>query len=530
MGHCSPLHSSRLPSPSSSLIFLSLAVILVVDASEGPMPQTRFVTSKALAKGLKPIVIFNKVDRETARIGAVENEVFDLFCNLDANDDQLDFPILYASARQGWAVDCPDEAKKVASSGATADHGMAPILDAILNSIPSPRVLGGTDEPFKMLASQMSIQEYVGKTVIGRISSGTVRLGDPVVALDREGKKTEEGKVAKLFARRGMAQLPVTEAVAGDIIELAGLSTPIPTFTIASATAGAGGAAIRPLYADPIDPPTISMSFSINDSPLGGREGTMLTSSLVATRLHREAASNVALQIEPGVASEGQTDAIEVKGRGELQLAILIEEMRRDGFELSVSPPSVLFRKAVDGSREEPYEHVVVDVEDEYSGMCIEKMALRKGQLKEFAQIGAGKTRLEFSAPSRGLIGLLTELKTDTRGSAILHRQFDSYGPYLLELERKPRGVMVSNGTGTITAYALSSLEPRGTLFVQPGDQSYTGHIVGKYAMRGCWCMGECIVRRPTFVALSSRPLISIPPFLLFFFSFVLILIFDSSL
>jgi GTP-binding protein len=371
------------------------SVLLVTCAVEGPMPQTRYVLSKALARGLPAVVVVNKADRDGARLGAVENEIFDLFVALEATDAQLDFPLLYASARHGWATESLEEARKAAtaiaasnaaSAAATADGSsaaaaaaagaaaagaegsallasltMAPLLDRLLLA-PKPRVLGGADAPFRMLVSQMDVAPFVGKTVIGRVSAGTVRIGDPVAALARDGAKTEEAKVTKLFARRGTAQLAVESAIAGDIIELAGLTSPIPTSSIVAPSV------TRPIYADPIDPPTIAMAFSVNDSPLGGREGSFLTSSMIAARLEKEAQSNVALEIIIGGGNAGggggagnsvdlsggtglARDAIEVRGRGELQLAILIETMRREGFELCVSPPTVLIRTEADPER-----------------------------------------------------------------------------------------------------------------------------------------------------------------------------------
>ena len=453
-------------------------VLLVVDALEGPMPQTRYVLSKALAKGLKPVVVFNKCDRDGARIGAVENEVFDLFVDLEANDEQLDFPMVYASAREGWTVGDADTAKDAAKRKAVGDvenggTGMTHLLETVLRAIPAPRVLEGA--AFRMLVTQMEVDPFLGKMVLGRVASGSVKLGDAIVSLSREGERREEGKVLRLFSRRGLAAIPLQSAEAGDIVQVAGLQTPIPTSTVASLPV------TRPLFADPIDPPTISMSFSVNDSPLAGKEGTQLTSTMISERLAKEAAGNVALQMLAGVPQQGMPDATEVRGRGELQLAVLIETMRREGFELSVSPPAVLFRRdAESGKRQEPYEEVVVDVDNEYTGIVIEKMALRKGNLREFAQAGAGKARLNFLTPSRGLIGFQSEIKTDSRGTAVMHRRFEEYGEYIPGLERKPRGVMCANCSGVITSYALDSLQVRGQLFVAPGDATYMGMIIGE--------------------------------------------------
>lgn len=480
--------------------------MLVVDASEGPMPQTRYVLSKALARGLKPVVVLNKCDREGARLGQVENEIFDLFVALEASDEQLDFPIVYCSAREGWTSSSPE-----AASNPALREGMGHLLSVLADHLPSPRILGDETAPFKMLVSQMDSDIFIGKLLIGRIMSGKVKPGDPVVAMDRTGRQLETGKVTKLFGRRGSSNIPLDEGLAGDIVQLAGLQLPLPTSTVCAP------AVTRPLYADPIDPPTISMAFGVNDSPLGGKEGSKLTSTMIADRLLKEAATNVALQILAGPnagsasaagaqsqaaqlaaasgsnddleivvppAMAGMSDAVEVRGRGELQLAVLIENMRREGFELSVSPPVVIFKRSpLSGETLEPYEHVVVDVDEPFSGMVIERMAQRKGNLKDFAPIGgkeSGKVRLSFTAPSRGLIGFQSEVKTESRGTATIHRTFDSYGEYIKGLERKPRAVLVSAASGPVTAYSLDTLQQRGQLFVKPGDLAYGGMILGE--------------------------------------------------
>lgn len=477
---------------------MSDSCLLVVCATEGPMVQTRYVLGKAISKGLRPIVVINKADRDTARLGAVENQVFDLFVALDANDEQLDFPIIYTSARHGWATADLEEAKALAVkaqaaggsiSEDTAGPGMNALLDAILSHVPAPRVLGGPEDPFRMLVSQMEVAPYVGKTLIGKITQGTVKPGDMLVAVDREGKKLEEAKVSKLFKRRGMESVPVTQGRAGEIVEMGGFTVPTPTNTIlahqpAPNPAAAAAIVYKPLYADALDPPTISMAFSVNDSPLVGRgsiPGTQLTSTVIANRLAKEAASNIALEVVTGGGSGTGRESVEVRGRGELQLAVLIETMRREGFELSVSPPSVLF-KEVNGEKQEPYEQVIVDVDEAFSGVVIEKLALRKATMRNFGQAPGGKTRLEFHGPSRGLIGVQSELKSETRGTAVLNRRFEEYGPYIKGLERKPRGVLVSNTNGAITAFALDTLQARGTLFVGPGEDTYSGHIIGENA------------------------------------------------
>jgi len=515
-------------------------VLLVVCATEGVMPQTKYVLSKAVARGLSAIVVLNKCDRDGARLGIVENEIFDQFASYpDVTDEQLDFPVVYASARQGWTAGSVEDVRGLCEGGS---GDMKHLLSTIVSKIPPPTVLGGSDTTFRMSVSLMDVEAFLGKSVIGRIQSGRVKPGDSVVSLTREGVKTEEGKITKLFGRRGMVRIPLAEASAGELVEIAGLQTPIPSSTLASP------GCTTPLYASALDPPTIAMSFSVNDSPLGGREGSLLTSSVIAARLAREGVSNVALEIVSGSAGgkgkagEGQEqqqqlgESVEVRARGELQLAVLIETMRREGFELSVSPPTVLLRSRSDpvtgaAVREEPYELLMVDVGEEYSGVVIERCAERKAELKEFVQIGGGKVRLEFRSPSRGLIGersfgrssssfssswcwrgaaathhkksvksakpnplphllhpniplcktgLQSELKTETRGTAVLNRRFLEYGPYLLELERKGRGVLVSASDGNVTAYALRDLEPRGSLFVSPGTPTYVGHIIGE--------------------------------------------------
>ena len=381
-------------------------VLLVVCATEGVMPQTKYVLGKAIAKGLKAICVLNKCDREGSRVGTVENEIFDQFASYpDITDAQLDFPVVYASARQGWSAGAAEDVPRASAAAAAGapSHSMKHLLDTILTALPAPRVLGGADAPFRMSVNLMDLDNFMGKTVIGRVQSGRVRVGDAVVALTREGAKTEEAKVTKLFARRGMARLPLTEASAGEIIELAGLQTPVPTCTV-------GGAGVtKPLFSEALDPPTMSMTFSVNDSPLGGREGSLLTSSAIAARLAREAVSNIALEVKSSGEAGGGGEAVEVHARGELQLAVLIETMRREGFELSVSPPMVLVKREADehgrAVRTEPYEQLMVDVGEEHTGVVIERCAARKAELKEFAQLGGGKARLEFYAPSRGLIG-----------------------------------------------------------------------------------------------------------------------------
>lgn len=360
-----------------------------------------------------------------------------------------------------------------------------------------------------MLVSQMDHDTFMGRLLIGRIMSGSVKPGDVVVAMSREGEKMEEAKITRLFARRGASALPLETAMAGDIVQIAGLSKPLPTCTVAAPSV------TRPLYADPIDPPTISMCFGVNDSPLAGREGTKLTSSVMQERLAKEAQTNIALELSNAPALPGLADATEIRARGELQLAILIENMRREGFEISVSPPVVLFRKDAEGNDTEPYEHVVIDVDEQYSGGIIQEMALRKGDLKDFINQGKDKVRLQFLAPSRGLIGFQSDLKTMSRGSATINRIFDSYGPYVKGLDRKPRAVMVSMVAGPITAYALDALQARGFFFVSPSQQTYNGHIIGECSRDSLYDMDVNVVKGKKLTnirAAGSDDAIRLPP------------------
>jgi GTP-binding protein len=434
-------------------------VILLVDAAEGPMPQTKFVTGKALALGLRPIVVVNKIDRPDARPAEVLDEIFELFLNLDANDEQLDFPTLYASGRAGYA-------------GLTDDvrsGDLAPLFDAIVANVPPPRVDAG---PFKMLATLLDRDNFVGRVLTGRIASGRLTMNMPIRAIDGDGKVVEEGRATKIMAFRGLERLPVESAEAGEIVAIAGLTTATVANTIADPSVAA------PIHAQPIDPPTLAMTFSVNDSPMAGREGSKVTSRMIRDRLAREAEGNVSFHIT----ESADKDAFEVAGRGELQLGVLIETMRREGFELSISRPRVLFRDAPDGGREEPYETVVVDVDDAYASTVVSKIQLRKGELVEQRPSSGGKTRLVFSAPSRGLIGYHGEFLSDTRGTGIMNRLFERYGPYKGVIEGRQTGVLISNGTGQAVGYALNALEDRGALMVSPGEAVYEGMIVGENA------------------------------------------------
>jgi len=435
-------------------------VILLVDAAEGAMPQTKFVTGKALALGLRPIVVVNKIDRSDARAQEVLDEVFDLFVSLDANDDQLDFPVLFASGRNGYAGDNPD----------VREGTLAPLFDTIVSHVPRPKV--DVDAPFTFLATLLDRDNFLGRILTGRIASGTLKVNMPIHALDNEGKVLESGRASKILAFRGLERIPVEEAKAGDIVSLAGLAVATVSNTIADPSV------TDPIQAQPIDPPTLSMRFAVNDSPMAGREGTKVTSRMIRDRLFRESESNVAIK----VTESADKDSFEVAGRGELQLGVLIETMRREGFELGISRPRVLFGTDDSGARTEPYETVVIDVDEEFSGTVVDKMNQRKAEMTDMRPSGGGKTRITFSAPSRGLIGYHGEFLSDTRGTGIMNRLFEKYGPYKGAIEGRKNGVLISNGAGEANAYALGPLEERGVLMVAPGEALYEGMIVGENA------------------------------------------------
>ncbi len=434
-------------------------VILLVDSAEGAMPQTKFVTGKALALGLRPVVVVNKVDRPDQRIQEVLDEVFDLFVSLDATDEQLDFPVLFASGRNGYA-----------SLDADAREGtLAPLFETIVNHVPEPQV--DPDAPFRFLVTLLDRDNFLGRILTGRVAAGTVKINQPIHALDAAGNVIEQGRASKLLAFRGLERVPVDEAFAGDIISIAGMTEATVANTIADISV------TEALHAQPIDPPTLSMRFAVNDSPMAGREGSKVTSRMIRDRLFREAESNVAIK----VTESADKDSFEVAGRGELQLGVLIETMRREGFELGISRPRVLFREE-NGQRTEPYEQVVIDVDDEYSGTVIDKMAIRKAEMTDMRPSGGGKTRITFSAPSRGLIGYHGEFLSDTRGTGIMNRLFEKYGPHKGAIEGRKNGVLISNGAGEAVAYALGPLEERGILFVSPGEPLYEGMIIGENA------------------------------------------------
>jgi GTP-binding protein len=434
-------------------------VILLVDAAEGAMPQTKFVLTKALKLGLRPIVVINKIDRSDARQDEVLEEIFDLFLALDANNDQLDFPVLYASGRSGWAVNDLEKDERV---------DLKPLYEKVIEHIRPPQAEEG---PFRMLVTTREYDPYLGRVLTGRIHSGTAKLNGAIKVLSHEGNLVETGRISKLLSFRGLDRVPVDEAEAGDIVVIAGLEDANVSDTICAPEVSI------PLPAQPIDPPTLAMTFSVNDSPLAGREGTKVTSRIVGERLMREAEGNVALKIT----ETADKDGFEVAGRGELQLGVLIETMRREGFELSISRPRVIYKRDEStGERLEPIEEVQIDVDDEYVGSVVESMSLRKAELQDMRPSGGGKTRVIFHAPSRGLIGYHGSFLTETRGTGIMSRVFHGYAPYRGVIEGRRNGVLISNGAGDSVDYALWKIEDRGTLFIGGGVPIYEGMIIGE--------------------------------------------------
>jgi len=435
-------------------------VVLLVDAAEGPMPQTKFVTSKALALGLKPIVVLNKVDKQDAEPDRSLNEVFDLFANLGANDDQLDFPVLYASGRSGWADDSLEGPRK----------NLDALFKLIETHVPTPIQTKKKQEPFKMLATTLSGDNFLGRLLTGRVETGTLKTGQSIKAINRDGELVETFRVNKILAFRGLQQQPIDVAEAGDIVSIAGMSKATVADTIADTTV------TEAIPAQPIDPPTITVTFGINDSPLAGRDGKKVQGRVIRDRLLKECESNVAIK----VADTPGGEAFDVSGRGELQMGVLIENMRREGFELSISRPRVIYRD-VDGVKNEPVEEVTIDVDDEYSGVVIEKLSLRKGEMVELKTSGLGKTRIVSLVPSRGLIGYHSEFMTDTRGTGILNRVFHSWEPYKGSISGRRQGVLISMENGSSVAYAIFNLEDRGKFFIGAGEDVYEGMIIGEH-------------------------------------------------
>ena len=437
-------------------------VVLLVDAAEGPMPQTKFVTSKALKLGLRPIVVVNKVDKSDAEPDRALNECFDLFANLDATDDQLDFPTMYASGRNGWA-DMELDGKR---------DGLDALFDLILEHVPSPAQITETDKPFTMLATTLGGDPFLGRLLTGRVETGTLKAGQTIKAMSRDGTLIENFRCTKILGFRGLEQTAIEIAEAGDIVSIAGMTKATVADTLADASVNVA------IEAQPIDPPTITVTFGINDSPLAGRDGKKVQSRVIRDRLMKEAESNVAVKISdtPG------GDAFEVAGRGELQMGVLIENMRREGFELSISRPQVLFQE-IDGVRMEPIEEATIDVDDEYSGAVIEKITgVRKGELVEMKPAGAGKTRIVAHVPSRGLIGYHGEFLTDTRGTGVMNRVFHAWAPHKGTIPGRRQGVLISMENGTAVAFALWNLEDRGKMMIGAQTEVYTGMIIGQHS------------------------------------------------
>ncbi|MBK8543679.1 MAG: translational GTPase TypA [Caulobacteraceae bacterium] len=433
--------------------------VILVDASEGVMPQTKFVLSKALKRGLRPMVVLNKVDRPSAEPDKALNEIFELFLALGATDEQADFPILYASGKEGWAkVNMSDEQKD-----------LTPLFELIVRHVPDPEPIQRRDEPFAFLVTMIDSDPFLGRMLTGRVEAGRVKVGDPVRAITRDGKEIEKGRLTKLLTFRGLKRVPVETAEAGDIIAIAGLVETTVADTIGSPDLA------NPIPSTPIDPPTLAITVSINDSPLAGRAGDKVQSRVIRARLLAEAESNVAIR----VTETANRDAYEVAGRGELQLGVLVETMRREGFELSLSRPKVLVRSE-NGQTLEPVEEVVIDVDDEYTGVVIEKMSIRKAELQDMRPSGGGKTRMVMYAPSRGMVGYHGEFLTDTRGSGVMNRLFHEWAPWKGEIPGRRNGALVSNDKGQSTAYALWNLEERGQMFIADGEDVYEGMVIGE--------------------------------------------------
>ncbi|MGI4978247.1 MAG: translational GTPase TypA, partial [Janthinobacterium lividum] len=468
-------------------------VIVLVDAAEGALPQTKFVLTKALARGIKPIVVVNKVDRQDARPDEVHTEMFDLFAALGASDEQLDFPMLYASGRNGWADTTLEGPRK----------DLSPMFDLVMDHVPPTRL--DKEAPFAMVASILDYDNFLGRVLTGRVEQGRAKLNMPVKVMRQDGTVVETGRLTKLMSFRGLERVTVEEVEAGDIVAVAGLTDSTIPDTIGAPEMTA------PLYAIPVDPPTLSMTFRVNDGPLGGREGKKVTSRQIRDRLFREVEGNVAIKITESQESE----AFEVAGRGELQLGVLIETMRREGFELTIGRPRVLTRKNEEtGEREEPMEEVLVDVDEPYSGVVVEKMSRRKGVMQDMRPSGGGKVRLTFRIPARGLIGYHGEFLTDTRGTGIMNRIFDGYAPWVGPMEGRRNGSLISSEPGEAVQYALWYLQERGTLFVDPGDKVYVGLILGEHSRESDLDVNPIKEKKLTNVRASGKDeaMLLIPP------------------
>lgn len=459
-------------------------VILLVDSSEGPMPQTKFVLGKALKVGLKPIVVINKADKPDARVDEVLNEIFDLFVSLNANDEQLDFPVLYASGRNGWAVEDLSEEKK----------DLSVLFDLILSKVSAPVCY--PDQPFSMLATTLEADKFIGRMLTGKIHSGSVKTGDTIKVLTHGNKEVERFRVTKIMAYRGLTRQSLDEAQAGDIVAIAGVAKGTVADTLCDFSV------TEAIEAQPIDPPTLVMTFSVNDSPIAGREGDKVTSRMIAERLQKEAEGNIALKIT----TTPNSDAFEVAGRGELQLGVLIETMRREGFELSISRPRVVFHKDENGNILEPVDEVVVDVDEEFSGTVVEKMGSRRAELIEMIPAQAGnKVRLIFHAPTRGLIGYHSEFLTDTHGTGVMNRSFYAYEPHKGEIEGRRNGVLISSENGTAIAYSLWKLEDRGPMFIDPNVPVYVGMIIGEHTKPNDLEINPCRSKQLTNIRAAGK-------------------------
>ncbi|MDZ4777529.1 MAG: translational GTPase TypA [Alphaproteobacteria bacterium] len=434
--------------------------LLLVDALEGAMPQTKFVLTKALRKGLRPIVVLNKVDRPNARPSQVLDDTFDLFAAIGATDEQLDFPIVYASGKEGWATMTLDGERT----------NLNPLFEVIHNHVPEPEPLKRIDAPFSMLVTMLDYDKFLGRVLTGRVESGRLKVGETVLSMSRDGKEHERARLSKLLAYRGLDRVPVESVEAGDIVAIAGLTDTTVSDTVADISV------TTPIPATPIDPPTLAITVTINDSPLSGRDGDKVQSRVIRERLFRHAEGDVAIKIS----ETADKDAYEVAGRGELQLGVLIETLRREGFELSISRPRVLFQTGDDGQLLEPIEEVTVDVDDAYAGAVIEKMSIRKAELQDMRPSGGDKTRLVFHAPARGLVGYHGEFMTDTRGAGVMNKVFHGWAPHKGEIAGRRNGGLIANELGEATAFALWNLEERGVLFIDPGEAVYEGMIIGE--------------------------------------------------
>ena len=435
-------------------------VIILTDAAEGPMPQTKFVLGKALAQGLKPIVVINKIDRHDSRAEEVVDEVFDLFVALDANEEQLDFPIMYAAGRDGWCVKDLEDKRE----------NLHPLLDLILEHVKEPDV--DINRPFAMLATLLDSDPYLGRCLIGRVVHGSANVNDQVKSINLNGDQIETGRLTKLFTFRGADRIPVDTVTAGDIICIAGLTEASVADTICNIDV------TEPLQSTPIDPPTMSVTITVNDSPFAGTEGKKVTSTVIRERLLAEAETNVAITFK----ENDQKDSFEIGGRGELQIGVLIEQMRREGFELIVSRPRVLYKESENGSKLEPIEEVTIDVDEEYTSSVVDGMNQRKAEMQDMRSAGAGKTRLIFLAPSRGLIGYQNKFLTDTKGTGVINRIFNKYDNFKGNISGRKYGALISTDTGTAVAYAIFNLQDRGTMFIGHQTPVYGGMIVGEHS------------------------------------------------